>query len=534
MNDMILYNGKIYTMAAEGERFEAMAVVGGRVSELGSGRSILKKYGAGNARAVDLHGKTVLPGFIDSHMHLLAYCESRRNVDLRSACSIGELKELLRQRAEKTPPGKWIVGSGFDDEKFPDKKFPDKDVLDDVSRRHPVFVTRFCMHGHAANSMAMELAGLKNRETGPTENPAAAGRDGDPTGILWENAAVPVMRIIPDELSTYESKRNAIRRACRELSAFGITGITPIQGKECRAIEYLGIYQQLARSGELPVRVYACFDEMPPFDMRSGFGDDMVKYGFYKIYSDGSLGSHTAALFEPYADDPGNAGTLNHSPEEICRMVRKAYGAGLQIGIHAIGDRGLDIALTALEKAYFGDPRPNQRFRLIHAIVPTPSLIERMKKLPLILDVQPEFLSSDLDWIEKRLGKDRAKLSYPWGTYARNGLLMTGSSDSPVESFNPLLGIYSAVTRKDFRGNPEGGWNAAEKLSVYEAVSLFTRNAAYASYEEDRKGTLEPGKFADFAVLDSDIFHVVPEAIKEIEVKQTYLGGRLVFDGGNL
>lgn len=530
MEDKILYNGKIYSMATEGERFSAMAIRNGRITALGTDDEIVRLCRKGGHLAVDLRGKTVLPGFMDCHMHLLAYCEAKQNVDLSAAHSIEEMQSLLRVRVEQTPCGQWVVGTGFDDEQFPDKKFPDRHVLDAVSTQHPIFVSRFCMHGHAANTPALELAGIEDGRGERPENSLGLDDEGRVNGILWESAASPVMRLLPDRLASYESKVTAVRKACRELSSFGVTGVTPIQGKECKAIEYLGIYQLLEQRGELPVRVYAAFDELPPFDMRSGFGNEMIRYGFFKIYSDGSLGAHTAALFSPYADDPGNVGVVSHPQAELNELVRKAYGAGLQIGMHAIGDRGIDMALSAIESAYFSDPRPNQRFRLIHALVPTPSLIERMKKLPLVLDIQPAFLSTDLDWIEKRLGEKRARLSYPWGTYRKNGFLMTASSDSPVEPFNPLLGIYSAVTRKDFGGKPAGGWNPQERLSVYDAVCLYTKNAAFASFEERLKGTLEPGKLADFIVLDDDIFGVDPEKIRGLQVLQTYLGGRLVFD----
>ena len=498
----VFYNGKIYSMAKQGECFEAMSIENNKIKELGTTDYILGKYCSSSYSKIDLCGKTVLPGFIDSHMHLLAYCENKNNVNLSSAHTIDDLKKILSSKVKNTQHGKWIVGFGFDNENFPEKTFPNKYDLDDVSRNNPIFITRFCMHGHVANSLAMKIAGIKNDEKSD--------------GILWENAASPIINVIPEELITENDKMAAIKEACQTLSSFGLTGITPVQGKECKAMEYIGIYQKLAHMHELPMRIYAAFDELPSFGMKSGFGNDMVKYGFFKIYCDGSLGSHTAALSEPYSDDVNNIGILNHTPSEIDRLVQIAYDNDLQIGIHAIGDRGMDIAISAIEKAYYADPHPDPRFRLIHAIVPTPEIIGRMKKLPLILEIQPEFLSTDLNWIENRLGKKRAKLSYPWKTYIKNGFIMTGSSDLPVESANPLWGIYSAVTRENFSKIPAGGWNPQEKLSIYDAISLYTRNAAYASFEENKKGTLEAGKFADFIVLSKNIFEINPESIKDI------------------
>lgn len=524
--DMIFTNGRFYSMAKEGETFEAMAVRDGKIADTGTNEE-MTAYGSGSV--TDLNGKTVLPGFIDSHIHLLSYCEGKGNVDLSGAKSLEELKGLLKARAEVTPEGKWITGVGFDHEHFPDKKFPDKCDLDSVSRTHPIFISRYCMHGHAANSLAMKLAGITDGYSPEVEGSAIRNENGELTGVLWENSALPVIKTVPEYLDTYESKLEAVRQASLELSACGITGVTPIQGKACQSMEYLGIYQQLAERGELTVRVYAAFDEFPSFDIRSGFGNDMVKYGFFKIYSDGSLGSRTAALFEPYSDDPGNTGILIYSRGELESLVAKVYRAGLQVGIHAIGDRAMDMVVGAMEKSYYADPRKDYRFRLIHSSVLTPGILERMKKLPLVLDVQPSFVSTDLPWIEKRLGKERAELTFAWKTLMDSGLVLTGSADAPVESFNPLLGIYSAVTRRGWDGSPAEGWNPQEKLTPYEAVCLYTKNAAYASYEEKKKGTLEKGKFADFAVLNEDIFRVEPEKIRSLYVEQTYLGGARVY-----
>ncbi|WP_207706955.1 amidohydrolase [Alkalibaculum sporogenes] len=513
-------------MENEGEKFEAVAVRDGRIVATGTSEEILR---ISTEDVIDLKGKTVLPGFIDTHQHILSYTEGLQSVNLRETKSFDEAKNKIIERVMDTPSGKWIKGVKFNHEDWDFPILPSKKELDEISTEHPILISRYCMHVHVANSMALSLAGIDKNFKPSAEGSVEVDQNGEPTGVLWENAVTPLLEIIPDPLGTYEDKKNAVKEVLKDMSSYGITGVTPIQGKFCDAMEYIGMYQDLEKENSLPVRIYVSFDEYPVFGMKSGFGSDMIKYGFYKIYSDGSLGSRAAKLFEPYYDMPNATGVLNYSQEDINEMVRKAYDMNLQIGIHAIGDKGLDIALNAIENVYYKNPKPDYRFRLIHVMVLNENLIERLKSLPVVLDIQPKFVSSNVKWSEQRLGKERAKLSYPWRRLIDEGLVLTGGSDSPVEPYNPMLGVYAVVTRKNLEGYPPQGYYPAQRVTVYEALSMYTKNAAYASFEENIKGSIAVGKLADFIILDRDPFVVECDCLKDIVVEKTYLAGRDVY-----
>ena len=283
---------------------------------------------------------------------------------------------------------------------------------------------------------------------------------------------------------------------------YGITGIHPIQGKSVNLLESTRVYQDLRDEGRLPVRIYIGYDEFPPMGIRTGLGDEMVKFGFYKIYTDGSLGARSARFSQPYHDDPSQRGVMIHTQEGLNKLIATAYDRDIQIGIHAIGDEAVDMAVTALEESYYKNPKEDIRFRLIHASLVREDLIERMKKLPMMCDVQPTYVSTNISWSDSRVG-ERAGYLFAWKRLVDAGLVLTGSSDAPVEPINPLLGIYSAVTRKGYDEAPE--------------------------FEENIKGTLEEGKLADFAVLDRDVFQVPENDIQRIKVVKTYLGASETF-----
>lgn len=526
--DTLFKNGRIYSMEREGEIFTAFSVANGK---------IVKTYRKDEyidieddvEHIIDLHGKPVLPGFIDCHMHLLSYAQSLQSVNLRGCKSWEECKDKLAERARNTPKGQWVRGAAFNHEDWTVQKLPDRHDLDEISTEHPIIIGRYCMHVSVVNTMALQLAGIDRDFVPDAENSVEYDEDGEPNGILWENAVTPVLNVIPDKLATFEAKKDAIAEVIRDMNSYGLTGGHPIQGKFCDAKEYLDIYQDLDKEGRLPIRLYVSFDEYPVFGMKTGFGNEKLKYGFYKIYSDGSLGSRAAALFEPYSDAPDTCGVSNYSQEELNAMCQKAYDMDLQIAIHAIGDKGLDMALKAIENCYFKDPKSNCRFRLIHVMCTNEDLIARMKKLPVVLDIQPKFVSSNVTWSEARLGPERAKYSYPWRRLIDEGLILTGSSDSPVEPYNPFLGIYAVTTRQDLDGYPEEGYHPEQRVTTYEAIEMYTKNAAFSTFEEALKGTIKAGKMADFIVLDTDPFKVAPKELKDIQVQQTWLGGKLVF-----
>lgn len=525
--DIKYINGQIYTMKHEGDRIEAFAVRDGKIICTGTTDKVNR---LSSEETIDLKGQCIFPGLIDCHQHTLAYARTTKEVDLSDTKSVEDILKLLKEKAEETPKGSWIKGSGFNHEAFQDVRIPHKDELDAVSMEHPILISRYCMHVHAANSLALEIAGIDEEYLPEVQNSIEKDEDGKLNGILRESGVTPVLNSIPDVLESYEDKIKAMAEVCKDMSSYGITGIHPIQGKFVDADEHIKIYQDLESTGDLPLRVYISFDEFPSFSMKTGFGNEKIRYGFYKIYSDGSLGSRNAALSEPYSDMPSTKGLLNHSPEDIKQMFQQAYDMDLQIGIHAIGDLGVEIAIDAMEACYYENPKENVRFRLIHGIVLRKDLIERLKKLPVIIDIQPRFTSNrNIWWSEDRLGPERIKYAYAWKTLIDEGILLTGSSDAPVEPYNPFLGIYSIVCRQDLSGKPEGGWYPNERVSVYEGLLMYTKNAAFSSYEEDIKGTLEVGKLADFIVVDKNPFEILSQKIKDITVLETYLGGNRVY-----
>lgn len=524
--EKIYINGNVYTMENEAEKVQAFAVRDGKFIAVGTNEEISKIC---CEESVDLNGKTVLPGFIDAHIHLLAYGAGLLSVDLRNAESIVDVTEAIKKRVSVTSDGEWVRGLNFDQERFKEGRMPTKEDLDKISVNHPILISRYCQHIHVANTVALRMAGI-DRETAKKDSLCKTDENGEPNGILWDTAVEPVLKLIPNPIATYESKKEAAKAVCHDMAKYGITSAHTVRGRHVDLDEYLNIYQDLEDAGQLPVRIYASFDEFPNLPMRTGLGNDKVKYGYYKIYVDGSLGGRGAYFTNPYSDDPNAYGAMIHTEEEIDALVKRANDMGLQIGVHCIGDKAIECVVSAIEKAYAENPRPDARFRLIHVLGINKELIERCKKLPIMFDVQPKFLSSDVHWAEDRLGPERSKYGFAWKKLIDAGFVVTGSSDCPVEPYNPFLGIYAAVTRQDLEGWPEGGWYPENKLSVYEALCLYTKNGAYASFEEKIKGTITAGKLADFIITDKDPYRVKESELKNIHVLKTYLGGNITFE----
>lgn len=542
MIDTLLINGKIYTMKEEGHRVEAVGMDKGRIVFAGNMASAAS-YKA--AHTIDLKGKAVFPGFGDSHLHFGAYCQNQASVRLDDAKSLDEMILLMKQKASATERGKWIKGTGFDQTKYPENRMPTRHELDRISTEHPVVIRRCCLHVMVANSLAIEMA-ASSLTTDAAADSLSAGDpricrmfpdewkdlieldgDGAPNGIFREKAASILDRIVPDPLTDPEEKRRIMKWTFRDMASKGLTAVHTYAAKIWNYDESIEIYRELELSGELPIRVIVSLDELFEKPDSPAIKDpyEKVRYGSYKIYTDGSFGARSAALTEPYSDDPGNCGVAIEQ-ERLTREVRNAFRRGLQPAIHAIGDRALDLTLNAVETAV-REEKPSKGFpvRIIHAQLVRSDQLERLKGLPVVLDVQPVFLCTDLHWIESRLGKRRLDDAYIWKTLTENGLILAGGSDCPVESWDPLKGIYAAVTRQDTDGFPRGGWRPEEKLSVYEAICLFTKNIARTTGDEDVLGTIEAGKFADLTVLDEDPFEVSPERIKEIQVAMTFVAG---------
>ena len=358
----------------------------------------------------------------------------------------------MREYAKTVPAGEWIYGFGFDNEFFTDtKEMPTKFDLDEACADHPVLLSRSCMHFFSANSLALKMAGIDRNFKPEVEGNVVFGADGEPTGVVCDAAGAKIAGLIPDKLATLEAKKDVLEQAIRELNTHGLTGVHPIQGRHVELMEYMDAYQELNDEGRLTARIYLGYDELPNCCIRTGLGDEMVKYGFYKLFVDGNLGGRTAALLEPYSDDPDTVGHCNYTQDEFTALVRAAYQRNIQVGTHVIGDRAADMLTTAIETVYNEDPKPDPRFRMIHMTVLNEDIIQRISKLPVIIDTQPLFIHTDMPWMYDRVG-ERSKYVNPWGRLLKEGMILTGGSDAPGTGHDPWEGIYAIVNRKDLGG----------------------------------------------------------------------------------
>lgn len=539
---IIFVNGKIYTMVSPEDQVEALCVKDGIIVYTGTTKEVLERYDAD--QIVDLQGKTMLPGMGDSHMHFFAYCQSQTSVDLGGCRTKEEVIAKLAAKAAETPKGEWVRGSNFDESKWlaENDRLPTKADLDKASTEHPIVMKRVCLHTAVVNSMALEKADIgKDFVFGPG-GLVELDKDGMPNGVLREQATKIYDELIPDPAKVPEIKEKILKSALAEAASVGLTTVHTYAAEIWKYTEDFDDYLKLDREGALPLRVVIYLDTLyrKPYLTCRQMADPFrkVSYGGFKIFSDGSLGSRSAKLLEPYSDAPETDGILVQTQEELNASMLAAYEMGLQPSTHAIGDKGLDCVLNAIEYTLQAsrehgmteaEQKTRDPFRIIHAQMATDEMIERMKKLPVVLDLQPVFLETDMHWVAERVGPQRAAYSYRWNTYQKAGLILTGGSDCPVEPFSPWLNLYTAVARRDFEGRPEGGHQPEEKLSVYDALCLFTKNLHYAAGQEEFLGTLEPGKFADLVVIDRNIFTIPEEDIKNIQVETTYLAGKEVY-----
>jgi predicted amidohydrolase YtcJ len=533
--DTLLINGKIYTLREEGEAVEAMGIDKGKIVFAGSNSDSINYIAS---KTIDLEGETVIPGMGDSHLHMYAYCQNQTSVKLDDMKSIDELILTMKEKVQNTESGKWVKGAGFDDNKFVEHRLPTRWDLDKISTMHPIVVRRCCLHVMIANSLAIEMAKINPNMIEESDGLIEIDEKGMMTGIFREKSTIIFDEIVPDPLADTDEKKRIMVGVLEDMVSKGITSINTYAAKIWNYDEDIITYRDLEKEGTLPLRVAVSLDELFDNDDDSAPSKDpysKVKYGSYKLFTDGSFGARSASLLEPYSDDENNYGILVDRDILISNLF-KAYEKGLQPAIHAIGDKALELTLDAIEyvikntKYERNEQSKRLPFRIIHAQLVNRDQLERMKKLPIILDIQPIFLCTDLYWIESRLGKDRIKNSYIWKTMMDEGLIMAGGSDCPVESYDPIRGIYAAVMRQNFDGFPSEGWEPSEKISVYQAICLFTKNIAYTTGDEEVLGTIEKNKFADFVVLNSDPFKINPQKLKDIRVLKTFVAGEQVYD----
>ena len=539
MLDKLFINGEIYSMKKEGEKFQSLGVKDGKITFLGTDE---EAKNLSSKELINLKGKMMIPGMADAHLHLYAYCQNLTFVDLSKVHNINEMINLMKEKIKNVKKGNWVKGVNFDQSKWKENRFPTLEEMDSISKDNPIIIKRCCLHAVVANSKALEMASIgKNYQAG-SGGIVELDKDGMPNGILREQSTKVFDDILPDPLKNIEVQKRIMQDVLNDMSSKGITTIHTYAAKIWQYNEDINIYKNFEKEGKLPLRVTVCIDELfePEILTKEKLNNPYrkVQLGAYKIFSDGSMGSRSAALKEPYSDDPKNSGFMLFTQEELNNKILTGYEHGLQPAIHAIGDRALDMTLSAIEYTLkttkekgMTDEEQKKKlpFRIIHVQMIDDDLLERMKKLPLVLDIQPIFLCTDLHWIEDRIGKERLKGSFALKTMEKAGLIQTGGSDCPVETYEPLKGIYAAVTRQDMEGYPTEGFLPEERLSVYEALCMYTKNVPYATGQESVLGTLEIGKFADLTVLEKNLFKIDKKEIKDVKVEQTYVAGNCVF-----
>jgi hypothetical protein len=534
--DLVLRNGVFHTVAAAGRVQGTLVARNGRIAYLGPDAGAAT-FITKRARVIDLHGRSVTPGLIDAHSHLAGLGTKLVSADLRGVASPAEMIERAREAARDLPRDAWLLGRGWDQNRWTEQTFPDNGELNRAFSDRPVWLVRVDGHAGFANASALALAGVTAETPDPAGGRIVRRADGQPTGVLIDNAMALVEEKIP--LPATRELRRQFKLAADVCLAVGLTtvtdmGIGRVVGSGAAELE---AYMQARSTGELPVRV-AIFlngDDRPLIERWFSRGPLIDPEGLLyvrgvKLYADGALGSRGAALLEPYDDDPANVGLLLSAEDHLAQVSLWALNNGFQVGIHAIGDRGNLVALDAIERAFAGQPRPEARFRIEHAQVMRMQDIARMARLGVIGSVQPTHATSDMPWAEARIGARRLIGAYAWRKMLTYGARLALGSDFPVESHDPRLGLYAAVTRQDLHGDPEGGWLPGEKLSREEALRGFTLDAAYSLGLDRELGSLEVGKRADLVVFAGDIMSVAERDIPRTEIDLTVVGGKVAYD----
>ncbi len=527
--EAIYFNGKIYTMNAAKPVVEALSVGGGRIIAAGGSQELLAGRSS-DVRAIDLGGRTVIPGLTDAHAHFLGFAQACAWLDLVGTSSLEDMLARVAARGVGERGGAWILGRGWDQNDWPDTRYPDKAALDSIAPGNPVYLVRVCGHAAYVNSRALRLAGVTKETPDPAGGRIMRDGAGEPTGILIDDAMDLASKLIPPP--TRERKRELLVAAAGKCLAAGLVGVHEMG----ISAEELSLYRELYSENALPFRITAYLSSGDPEIRRlldSGLPRGSVDGRFLiagvKFLADGSLGARSAALLDDYSDDPGNKGIFTKDREELYGEILRCHEKGIQAAVHAIGDAAVREVLDIYERILSERPSSGMRHRIEHAQVVSPEDIPRFAALGVLPSMQFTHCTSDMQWAQARLGPERIKGAYAWRSFIRAGSRLPGGSDFPVESINPFLGIYAAVTRMDLSGKPEGGWLSEQRLTVEEAVRAFTVDAAYAVHAENDAGTLAPGKLADFIVISDDVFSMKPQEIPKMKVFATILGGEVVY-----
>jgi predicted amidohydrolase YtcJ len=533
--DAIYYHGHILTGVGLGQGkldfVSAIAMRDGIITATGADQDVLKTKGP-KTHLIDLGNSFAMPGFNDAHTHLGEAGRLQLSVDLTGSKSLQEMLDRIQRAAKAAPAGKWLRGGGWDHTLWPEKVLPTRQQLDAVTEGHPAIFTRVDGHIAIANTAALEAAGITSKTPDPQGGKFDHDGAGNLTGIVREDPAMEmIFKVIPPP--SPDQRRRALSLALGDASIHGITSV-----QDYSAWDDFLVMEQLEREDHLPVRIseWLTFNDsietLKEHRAHHPADDRMLHTGMLKGFMDGSLGSRTAALNAPYADDPANRGIPRYDQDHLDNLARERYLAGFQLGFHAIGDRAVEMALKSFEYASVGPnticdcatmPSVGKRLRIEHSQVVDPTDFARYKHLGVIASMQPNHLLTDMAWAEQRLGHDRARYSYAWKTFLKNGVPLAFGTDYPVEPITPFRGLYAAVTRQNEAGTQS--YFPEEKLTIAQALYAYTQGSAYAEFSETYKGILQPGMVADFVVLDRDLTRILPHDILGTKVLRTVMAG---------
>jgi predicted amidohydrolase YtcJ len=524
-NEVVFSGGTVVSGADQTPRANyAVAVSGGRVTDVGPADQIRRQHPS--ARVIDVTGTTILPGLTDAHGHLYGLGLSLDTVSLVGAPTYEEAIARVKDRAGRAQPNEWILGRGWDQNRWPGKQFPTAAPLDAAVPDHPVWLRRVDGHAGVANSAAMRAAGVTASTPDPAGGRILRDASGNPTGVFIDEAQELIDRAVP--AASFELRKSRVLAAAQTIASLGLTEIHDPGADD----DTIRAVQQLIDEKRFPIRDYTMIadnaravDEWLKRGKLIGYGDRLTVRSI-KLYADGALGSRGALLLAPYADDPGNSGLVVSTVEHMTDVARRARAAGFQVNTHAIGDRGVRNVIDSYEAA---GVRPEERFRIEHFQVVAPGDFARVARDGIIASMQPTHATSDMYWAEDRVGPERIKGAYAWRTVLNSGARLALGSDFPVEFVNPFFGIYAAVTRQDQKGWPAGGWYPDQKLTLAEAIRGFTKDAAYAAFEESSRGTIEPGRLADLTIVEGDLYAMPQSELFKAKVRYTVVGGETVY-----
>jgi predicted amidohydrolase YtcJ len=531
--DLIISHATVWTVDAARPEAQAVAILRDRIVAVGTDAEVSTWRGP-QTKVVDAAGRLVLPGFNDSHVHLVSGGAQLDSVQLNDATSPQEFVRRIAERAKATPHGSWILGGDWDETKWTPAELPTKELIDAVTNDTPVFVSRYDGHMGLANSAALRAAGITAQTPDPPGGVIVRDAKGNPTGALKDAALDLMYKYVPP--LSHDQRLHAVKRALAHAASLGVTSVQHMSAD----FADIAVYDELRDQGELTTRIYVTpsivdFERLANVGVRRAFGDASLRIGAVKGFADGSLGSRTAYFFQPFSDTPENRGLLSSEMQPPAAMrdrMMKADGAGIQLCTHAIGDQGISIILDFYSDIVKEHGPADRRFRIEHAQHMAAKDFDRFAQLGVIASMQPYHAIDDGRWAEGRIGHDRASRTYAFRTFLDHKVRLAFGTDWDVAPLNPMLGLYAAVTRATLDEKNPNGWFPEQKLTVAEAVEAYTMGSAYAEFQDKEKGSITPGKLADLVILSDDIFKIDPVKIRDVKVLKTIVGGKTIWDAG--